>query len=63
MTRSTLLLPPTAFLLVALTSAQAPRTVWDGVYTREQAQRGEKLYEQECGRCHGDDLTGIARQD
>jgi mono/diheme cytochrome c family protein len=59
MTRSTLLLPPTAFLLVALTSAQAPRTVWDGVYTREQAQRGEKLYEQECGRCHGDDLTGI----
>jgi mono/diheme cytochrome c family protein len=59
MTRSTLLLPPTAFLLVALTSAQTPRTVWDGVYTREQAQRGEKLYEQECGRCHGDDLTGI----
>src|SRR5687767_1834428 len=59
MNRSTLLLPPTAFLLVALTTAQAPQTVWDGVYTREQAERGEKLYRQECGRCHGDDLAGI----
>ena len=59
MNRSTLLLPPTAFLLVALTAAQASQTVWDGVYTREQAERGEKLYRQECGRCHGDDLTGI----
>jgi S-disulfanyl-L-cysteine oxidoreductase SoxD len=47
-------------LLAAVSAAaQAPQTVWDGVYTREQASRGEKLYRQECGRCHGDDLSGI----
>ena len=60
MNRSILLLAPAAFLCAALTTAaQAPRTVWDGVYTREQAERGEKLYRQECGRCHGDDLAGV----
>ena len=60
MNRSILLLAPAAFLCAALmTAAQTPRTVWDGVYTREQAERGEKLYAQECGRCHGDDLTGV----
>jgi mono/diheme cytochrome c family protein len=49
-----------AILLAAVcAAAQAPRTVWDGVYNREQAERGEKLYRQECGRCHGDDLGGI----
>ena len=59
MNSSTVLLAPTALLLVALTTAQTTQTVWDGVYTREQAQRGEKLYRQECSRCHGDDLSGI----
>jgi mono/diheme cytochrome c family protein len=50
----------TAVLLAAVcAAAQAPQTVWNGVYTREQADRGEKLYRQECGRCHSDDLTGI----
>ena len=34
-------------------------TVWDGVYTREQADRGEKLYTDRCARCHGDTLQGI----
>ena len=60
MNRSIPLLAPAAFLCAALTAAaQAPRTVWDGVYTRDQAERGEKLYRQECGRCHGDDLAGV----
>jgi cytochrome c len=56
-----LLLLAAAALLVAAptTAAQAMRTVWDGVYSREQAERGEKLYRQECGRCHGDDLAGV----
>ena len=59
--KSVSLLPaPTVFLFVALTAAaQAPQTVWDGVYSPEQAARGEKLYRQACGRCHGDDLAGI----
>ena len=60
MTRMLLLVAAAAFLGAAPTTArQATRTVWDGVYTREQAERGEKLYRQECGRCHGDDLAGI----
>ena len=41
--------------------AQAPaetRSVWDGVYTDEQAKRGEEVYHQECAACHGEMLTG-----
>jgi len=34
------------------------RSVWDGVYTEEQAKRGEPLYRQKCASCHGDKLTG-----
>jgi len=35
-----------------------PRSVWDGVYTEEQAKRGEALYEKQCSACHGDKLAG-----
>lgn len=34
-------------------------TVWDGIYTREQSDRGEKIYTERCARCHGDALQGI----
>jgi len=34
------------------------QSVWDGVYTEEQANRGGALYAQRCVRCHGADLTG-----
>lgn len=34
------------------------RSVWDGVYTEEQAQRGESLYHDSCSACHGDTLKG-----
>jgi mono/diheme cytochrome c family protein len=40
-------------------AAQAQRTVWDGVYTEEQATRGSELYTQKCGQCHGDTLGGV----
>ncbi len=33
-------------------------SVWDGVYSAEQAVRGKKLYEATCSRCHGEDLSG-----
>jgi mono/diheme cytochrome c family protein len=36
----------------------AGRSVWDGVYTAEQARRGEGLYSQHCAACHGAALTG-----
>jgi len=34
------------------------RSVWDGVYTEEQAKRGEAVYKKECSACHGEMLTG-----
>ena len=34
-------------------------TVWDGVYTKEQADRGESLYAERCAQCHGDGLQGV----
>ena len=34
------------------------RTVWDSVYTVEQAARGETAYAKGCARCHGAALTG-----
>jgi mono/diheme cytochrome c family protein len=34
------------------------RTTWDGVYTAEQADRGEALYKEHCARCHGGALQG-----
>ena len=36
----------------------AARSVWDGVYTPEQAKRGEAVYARECARCHGPGLEG-----
>lgn len=34
------------------------RTVWDGVYTEEQAGRGRTEYMQACASCHAEDLRG-----
>lgn len=44
--------------VAAIAVAQASRSVWDGVYTQAQAERGEAFYRQECSRCHGDTLGG-----
>ena len=38
--------------------AQTPRTVWDGVYTDAQAERGRESYQQACISCHREDLRG-----
>ena len=39
-------------------AARQVQSVWDGVYTVEQAQRGAPLYQQSCAECHGPDLAG-----
>ena len=44
--------------LGALAIAQEKRSVWDGVYTTEQAKRGQARYNQQCASCHGDTLAG-----
>ena len=38
--------------------AGAAKTVWDGVFTEEQAKRGELAYKDNCSSCHGGDLGG-----
>jgi hypothetical protein len=39
-------------------TSRSQRSVWDGVYTEEQARRGETLYGKECALCHREDTGG-----
>lgn len=48
---------------IAIGQPQAPeattrRSVWDGVYTDQQATRGETQYARHCEACHRADLSG-----
>jgi mono/diheme cytochrome c family protein len=36
------------------------KTVWDGVYTAAQADRGLKLYTENCATCHGAEMVAGA---
>ena len=48
-------------LIVAATlygGAAQEKSVWDGVFSEDQAKRGMATYEQECAQCHLDDLLG-----
>jgi S-disulfanyl-L-cysteine oxidoreductase SoxD len=44
--------------LAAALIAQDSRSVWDGVFTEAQSDRGKALYGRECASCHGDTLGG-----
>lgn len=33
-----------------------PESIWDGVFTAEQAERGRRVYEMQCSACHGSEL-------
>ena len=39
-------------------AAQATRSVNEGVYTVDQAKKGEATYKEQCAACHGDNLEG-----
>jgi mono/diheme cytochrome c family protein len=41
-----------------VTVLAAARFAGDGVYTKEQAERGRALYDDQCASCHGDRLQG-----
>ena len=48
-----------AVVLAAIAFSQEPtRSVWDGVYTNDQAKSGEAAYNTNCASCHGDQLNG-----
>ena len=46
------------FSTVARGQETAKMTVWDKVYTDEQAKRGEAVYAKSCAACHGEALIG-----
>ena len=49
----------TILILHSTVHAQPPtKSIWDGIYTEEQATRGKALYASECSSCHGAELTG-----
>jgi mono/diheme cytochrome c family protein len=43
---------------VVISAQPSERSVWDSVYTAEQAKRGEALYANNCASCHGSALGG-----
>ncbi|MBI4887846.1 MAG: cytochrome c [Acidobacteria bacterium] len=47
-----------ALLAVSIAAAQAPKTVWEGVYSDAQAGRGKKSYIANCAACHNEGLQG-----
>ncbi len=47
-----------AVLVLSCSGAQARSSIWDGVYTDAQADRGHTAYMQNCSRCHGATLMG-----
>ena len=51
-----LMISAAAFL--AFVQAASPKSVWDGVYSKEQAARGQAKYAQACSNCHQADLSG-----
>ena len=44
--------------LHVIVQAQPTKSVWDGVYTEEQAKRGGPMYSEQCASCHGPELMG-----
>ena len=46
------------FLILIASAAAASRSVWSGVYSQDQASRGQKAYNSHCARCHGEALLG-----
>ena len=39
-------------------AAAQSKSVWDGVFSKEQAERGAAAYKAACSECHGGDLAG-----
>ena len=42
----------------SLRAQDATKSVWDGVYSDDQAKKGAATYADQCASCHGDQLTG-----
>jgi mono/diheme cytochrome c family protein len=42
-----------------LRASNAANSVWGGVYTLAQAEKGEASFRQQCASCHGRELEGL----
>jgi mono/diheme cytochrome c family protein len=49
-----------ALAAVAVGWPATSRSIWDGVFTTAQAQRGKPHYDRQCADCHGQELEGDA---
>ncbi len=49
---------PIFLLCLSFSLAAGSRSVWDGVYTKEQSSRGQTAYREECAKCHAENLMG-----
>jgi S-disulfanyl-L-cysteine oxidoreductase SoxD len=57
--RIILLLAVTAASTIStLAFAEGPASVWDGVFTTAQADRGKQVFSETCAPCHGEGLAG-----
>ena len=45
-------------LLAGLLHSAPATSIWDGIYTKDQAGRGQTIYRKACASCHGDALEG-----
>ncbi len=45
-------------LSICVAYGQSSSTVSQGVYTDDQAKRGQAVYKERCASCHGDTLAG-----
>ena len=51
-----------AYTILSLAAPQpgtSAKTFREGVFTAEQASRGEQVYAAKCSTCHGDNLAGM----
>jgi cytochrome c5 len=44
--------------MAVLPAGAQDASIWRGVYTAAQAERGKAVYMRQCSRCHGEDLGG-----
>jgi cytochrome c len=45
-------------VVIGVTAQSRRPSVWDGIYSVAQAERGHILYDAHCARCHGEHLEG-----
>lgn len=43
---------------IATQKTATTKTIWDAVFSEQQATRGRQIYKQSCANCHKEDLLG-----